>query len=119
MLAETLGKRLKRKELLAMRKQTKNIRIRITKKHISAGVRGDDQSCPIALALKEKNIKFGSVGDFGIYRRKSCRGSKLFAFPPEVTVWVEIYDFSSMSSSHPFTFTIPSSAIEYRKRTAK
>lgn len=78
--------------------------ISVTKKHIDAGRPGDESACPVALACKERGIKFKSAGVYGLYSRPGC-SRRIFNFPSRMSSWIANFDLGFEVSPTRFTLS--------------
>lgn len=80
--------------------------ISVKQGHIEAGIPGDDNFCPIALALHEMGPEYQnlSVGSWRLWDRSDGHLEPVADLPREATTFV--FDFDKERTVHPFTFEV-------------
>lgn len=75
--------------------------VRITKPHVSNGIRGDTSRCPVALALRDAFPKAIVIDVFILYARID---GKEYNFPMDVAL--KIFEYDKTGALEPFEFEI-------------
>lgn len=77
------------------------IKVSVTQKHIDEGVKSDNKTCPIALALKELGFKNPSVGCDSALIEKT-----VYRLPIDAENFIDKLDFFGKKSVAPFKFEL-------------
>lgn len=80
----------------------KRFKVSVTQKHISAGVKGEVRSCPIALALLEQLPSFLGIEEVKVYGAHAEFGGLRCVLPSRAERFVNRFD--AFAPVKPFEF---------------